>query len=499
MTRRPRIAVLNYGMGNRESVAKALQRVGAEPEITDQPARLASVDGLVLVGVGAFPEAMRQIRSRRLDSVLRGLYERGTPILGICLGLQLLFDGSEEHGGAEGLRFLPGAVKKLQAPGLRLPHIGWNAVEWRKPSRLLAGLPDDSVFYHVHSYAVKPQSADVVLGTTRYGHEEVSAIEEGSLFGVQFHPEKSSGYGLRLLHNFTELCAGVEPRVGQPMPPIGRRSGGRDLRKRIIPCLDVNAGRVVKGTNFVDLRDAGDPIELAERYDAAGADEVAFLDITATHEKRETMVELAQAAVRNVFVPITIGGGIRSAEDAQAVLDAGADNVSVNSAAVADPDLLDSLVEIYANQNVVLALDAKRRVDGADWEVYVAGGRQPTGRDAVAWAVEAVGRGAGQVLVTSMDRDGTRAGYDVPLVRAIAEAVDVPVIASGGAGTPEHLEQALEAGADAVLCASVFHYGDYTVQDIKDHLAASAIPVTPAHPERPPRRVEQAPIAVHAA
>jgi imidazole glycerol-phosphate synthase subunit HisF len=253
--------------------------------------------------------------------------------------------------------------------------------------------------------------------------------------------------------------------------------------KRVIPCLDVDAGRVVKGTNFVDIRDAGDPVELAERYDAEGADELVFLDITATHEKRDTIVELARRTADNVFIPFTIGGGIRSVRDAQAVLDAGADKVSVNSAAVARPELIDELAGQFGAQCVVLAIDAKQVAESdphaptPSWEVFVAGGRTPTGRDAVAWAREGVERGAGEVLLTSMDRDGTNDGYDIALTRAVSEAVAVPVIASGGAGELDHLVEALRAGADAALCASIFHYGTYRVAEAKAHLAAAGVAV----------------------
>ena len=261
--------------------------------------------------------------------------------------------------------------------------------------------------------------------------------------------------------------------------------------KRVIPCLDVDRGRVVKGTNFVDIRDAGDPVELAERYDAEGADELIFLDITASHEGRDTIVELARRTADNVFIPFTIGGGIRSVADAQAVLDAGADKVSVNSAALARPELLTELAENFGSQCVVVAIDAKRVPPDAEhmpvgvpggeaeaWQVYVNGGRKPTGRGAVEWAREAVERGAGEILLTSMDRDGTNDGYDIALTRAVADAVSVPVIASGGAGELEHLVEAIQQGhADAALCASIFHYGHHTVAEAKAALAAAGIPV----------------------
>jgi len=246
--------------------------------------------------------------------------------------------------------------------------------------------------------------------------------------------------------------------------------------------MDVDAGRVVKGTRFLDIRDAGDPVELAAYYDAAGADELVFLDITATSDKRATVVELARRAADEVFVPFTIGGGIASVEDAQAVLDAGADKVSVNSAAVARPELLAELADVFGAQCVVLAIDAKASADGGPWEVFVAGGRTPTGRDAVEWAQEGTARGAGEILLTSMDRDGTQDGYDLALVRAVAEAVDVPVIASGGVGAPQHLVEGLQAGADAVLAASIFHYGRHSVAEVKAQLAAAGLSVRPVAP-----------------
>jgi cyclase len=253
------------------------------------------------------------------------------------------------------------------------------------------------------------------------------------------------------------------------------------LLKRIIPCLDVDRGRVVKGTNFVDIRDAGDPIELAARYDREGADEVVFLDITASHEKRDTIVELARHCAEELFIPFTIGGGIRSEDDVRALLAAGADKVSLNSAAIKDSGLISACARRFGSQCVVIAIDAKRTTEEGTpprWEAYLNGGRIPTGLDAVEWAARVVALGAGEILLTSMDCDGTKDGYDLELTAAVAAAVNVPVIASGGAGTLDHLVQVVRrGGADAVLAASIFHYGEYTIREAKEHLAAAGIPV----------------------
>ena len=250
------------------------------------------------------------------------------------------------------------------------------------------------------------------------------------------------------------------------------------MLRRVIPCLDVDKGRVVKGTNFVDIRDAGDPVELAARYQDEGADEIVFLDITASHERRETVAALARRCADEVFIPFTIGGGIRSVADAQAVLDAGSDKVSVNSAAVARPELIAELAEVFGAQCVVLAIDARKRAGPSGYEVVVHGGRTETGREAIEWAHEGVERGAGEILLTSMDRDGTEDGYELELTRRVADAVQVPVIASGGAGAPEHLVDAVvRGGADAVLCASIFHYGQYTVAEAKQRMREAGVPV----------------------
>lgn len=249
------------------------------------------------------------------------------------------------------------------------------------------------------------------------------------------------------------------------------------LAKRIIPCLDVDAGRVVKGVNFINLRDAGDPVELAAFYDAEGADELVFLDITASSSGRQIMLDVVRRTAEEVFIPFTVGGGLRTLEDIRAMLRAGADKVSLNTAAVEDPDLVARAAGYFGSQCIVVAIDARETAPGR-WEVYTHGGRRPTGRDAVVWAQQVATMGAGEILLTSMDRDGTRDGYDIPLTREISRAVNIPVIASGGAGTLEHFYHALTAGeAGAVLAASLFHYQEYTIGQVKAYLAGQGVVV----------------------
>jgi cyclase len=248
------------------------------------------------------------------------------------------------------------------------------------------------------------------------------------------------------------------------------------ITKRIIACLDVNAGRVVKGVQFVDLIDAGDPAQLARRHAEAGADEIVLLDITATHEARPILIDVVRRTARELFVPFTVGGGVRSLDDASQLFDAGADKISINSAAIDRPQLITEIAERFGSQAVIVAVDAKR--SGEYWDVFVAGGRKNTGRKAVEWAIEAESRGAGEILLTSMDSDGTKAGFNCALTSAVAKAVSIPVIASGGAGTKEHFVEVFREGsADAALAASIFHFGIQSVRDLKSHLAAAGVPV----------------------
>mgnify|MGYP003584520817 FL=1 len=257
------------------------------------------------------------------------------------------------------------------------------------------------------------------------------------------------------------------------------------LAKRIIPCLDVTGGRVVKGVNFVELRDAGDPVEIAARYNEQGADELTFLDITATSDGRDTILHIIEAVASQVFIPLTVGGGVRTVDDVRRLLNAGADKTSFNSAAIANPEVIRQAAQRYGSQCIVVAIDAKRRVDPADiaargegWDVYSHGGRKNVGLDAVQWAQQMASYGAGEILLTSMDQDGTKSGFDLALTRAVSDSVPVPVIASGGVGNLDHLADGVQqGGADAVLAASIFHYGEYTVQQAKQHMAARGIPV----------------------
>jgi imidazole glycerol-phosphate synthase subunit HisF len=254
------------------------------------------------------------------------------------------------------------------------------------------------------------------------------------------------------------------------------------LKVRIIPCLDVHAGRVVKGVNFVDLIDAGDPVEQARVYDAAGADELTFLDITASHENRETIYDVVRGTADCCFMPVTVGGGVRTVDDIRRLLLAGADKVSINSAAVSRPEFVAEAATAYGSQCIVVAIDAKQTAPGK-WEIFVNGGRVPTGIEAVEWAKRMAASGAGELLLTSMDRDGTKAGFDLGLTKAVSDAVPVPVIASGGVGNLDHMVEGVRAGASAVLAASIFHFGTYTIGQTKAHLAAAGVPVRPTHLE----------------
>ena len=470
------IAIVDYGVGNLASVKRAFHAVGHDAELVRDPARLRDARAIVLPGVGHFGHCAREFSRYEFAPAIRQARSSGVPILGICVGMQLLFEGSEEAQDAPGLGLLPGRVRRMREVA-RLPQIGWNGVRVHGSHPWLSAA--DDWYYFVHSYAAEP-SPDLTLGSVNYGGERAAIVGDTGILGVQFHPEKSGAAGLRLLRGFAEQRGSISSvHDGVQMT----------LAKRVVPCLDVKDGRVVKGTRFVDLRDAGDPIELARRYDRQGADELVFLDITASAERRRTVVDLASRVADELFIPFTVGGGIRDADEAGEILRVGADKVAVNSAAVRDPSVISAVAGRFGSQALVLAIDARLTQLGAQgavppakskWEVVIDGGRAPTGLDAIEWATEGVERGAGEILLTSMATDGTRLGFDLELTDAVACAVDVPVIASGGAAGPDDFVTLFQrTGADAGLAASIFHYGDTTVAEVKAALARAGIVVRP--------------------
>lgn len=418
---------------------------------------------MILPGVGSFGDAMQKLRDYKLDEVIKEVTESGKPFLGICLGLQLLFERSEETPGVEGLGILKGEILRIpDHEGLKIPHMGWNSLELINQGRLFQNLPADPYVYFVHSYYLKAEEPEIVKATTWYSTTIHASVEKGNILHV-------SSIRRRAVMSDCRSCG------------ISQRSERRKtdmFTKRIIPCLDVHNGRVVKGVNFVNLRDAGDPVEIAAAYDKAGADELVFLDITASSDARNTVVDMVRKVAEKVFIPFTVGGGIRTVEDFKVLLREGADKISINSSAINTPELISQAADKFGSQCVVVAIDARRREDGSGWNIYKNGGRIDVGIDAVEWAMKVDKLGAGEILLTSMDCDGTKAGYDLELTRTIAENVSIPVIASGGAGTMEHFYDALTEGkADAALAASLFHYKELEIRQVKEYLRERKVPV----------------------
>jgi imidazole glycerol phosphate synthase glutamine amidotransferase subunit len=458
----PDVTIIDLGIANRASVANAFERLGVAYAFTRDAEQVQAARRLVLPGVGAFGAGMERLRRHGLVPAVRAVVEQGTPTLGVCLGFQLLCEASDESPGVPGIGIIPGRCTRLPAE-VRVPHLGWNAVQAPDgPSLVTSGM---AAF--ANSFALSEAPPSWTTSRSEHGVSFTAAAERGRVLACQFHPELSGAWGVALLNRWLS---------GSPAPSARPPANGTGaLTHRLIPCLDVRDGRVVKGIRFQDLRDAGDPAERAARYEAQGADEIVILDVGASPEARGTHVETVRAVRRALTIPLTVGGGVRSVEDAAALLDAGADKVSVNSAAVRDPHLLSEMAEAFGSQCVVLAIDARRTPDS--WEVLLTGGREPTGIDALDWAKRGTANGAGEILLTSWDRDGTRDGCDTDLLRAARAAVTVPVIASGGVGEPGHVADAITAGADAVLAASIFHDDDHDVASVKRYLAERGLPV----------------------
>jgi len=455
------LVIVDSRVANLASIAGAFRRLNATIAVTADPDVVRTAARLVVPGVGAFGAGMTALRARGLDTIIRDLAARGTPLLGVCLGMQMLCEASEETLGVAGLGIIAGTCRRLPS-NVRIPHLGWNSVTAEPGARCVTS----GVAAFANSYALCERPDGWTPAWTTHGVPFIAALERGATIACQFHPELSGAYGAALLERWL---------TGRPVSEATPPNGSPGLFRRIIPCLDVKDGRVVKGIRFQGLRDAGDPAEQAARYEAQGADEIVILDVAASAEGRDTQVETVRRVRAAIRIPLTVGGGVRSVDDARQLLAAGADKVSVNTAAVRRPELLTELAQAFGRQCVVLAIDARRAAE--NWEVLVIGGREIARPDAVAWARDGESLGAGEILLTSWDRDGTRVGHDLDLLRAVSDAVRVPVIASGGVGTRAHVAAAFAGGADAVLAASVFHDGDDTVDGIKADLAVRGIRV----------------------
>jgi glutamine amidotransferase/cyclase len=514
--------MLDYGAGNVRSVMNAIENLGAEVSVARGPRDIESAEKLVFPGVGNFGQMMEVLREKGYIEPLLRYLKSGRPFLGICLGLQALFEESEEAPGIRGLGLIPGSVRRFDV-GLSVPHIGWNGVEIRQQTTLFNGLKGDEKLYFVHSYHVEPRDPSVVLTTTTYGRDFVSSIQAGSILATQFHPEKSGAAGLCVFRNFIS-AQGTRAAAAAP----GR---GTRLAKRIAACLDVrtnDAGELVvtKGDQYDvrergEVRNHGKPVDLARRYYEEGADEIAFLNITGFRAfplEDAPMLEVLRQTSRHVFVPLTIGGGIRDYTDtdgrAYSALEvaaeyfrSGADKISIGSDAVAvvedyiaaggqkrGKSAIEAISSVYGNQAVVISIDPRRvyvkegaagghrvietAVPGPNGERFcwfqctVKGGREGRPVDAVTLAEACEALGAGEILLNSIDRDGTNSGFDIELINAVADAVTIPVIASSGAGRASHfLEVFTRTEAEAALAAGIFHRREVPIASVKDLLS----------------------------
>lgn len=523
------VTLLDYGAGNVRSVVNAIKNLGYVVRFVERPEDILAAEKLVFPGVGAFGAMMRVLHQKGFVEPLRRYLEEDRPFLGICLGLQALFQASEEAPEVEGLGFLKGVVRRFRVD-LAVPHIGWNGIKPRKPSSLFQGLSGEEQFYFVHSYHVDPEDAGMVLTTTDYGREFVSAVQKGRVAAVQFHPEKSGPKGLKILKNFLE-----GPEAHSVLPP--RAPARTHLTKRIIACLDVRTNDqgdlvVTKGDQYDvreegQVRNLGKPVDLARRYYEEGADEITFLNITGFRDfplMDVPMLEVLRRTSENVFVPLTIGGGIRDYVDkdgtaysaldvAAAYFRSGADKVSIGSDAVlivedvlrrgkaTDRNAIETISRIYGSQAVVISIDPRRVYvpspnavphcviqtarPGPQGERYcwyqctVKGGREGRSLDAITLARVCEQLGAGEILLNCIDRDGTNTGFDLELIQAVKESVRIPVIASSGAGCAEHFLQVFtRTKAESALAAGIFHRNEVPIWVVKAFLQGK-VPIRP--------------------
>jgi glutamine amidotransferase/cyclase len=514
------IAFLDYGAGNVRSVFNAIESLGEKIQLVETAEHILSAEKLVFPGVGAFGSMMNILNDKKYVEPLKAYLNSGRPFLGICLGLQVLFEGSEEAPSSKGLGIIPGTVKRFDID-LSVPHIGWNSLNVKQPSRIFSGLGGDEKFYFVHSYHVVPVDDRAVLTTTNYGSEFVSSIQLDNIIATQFHPEKSGAAGLHVLKNFLDTTS-------EPTRPH-RTSPRTKLAKRIIACLDVRANDqgdlvVTKGDRYDvrergAVRNLGKPVELARRYYQEGADEITFLNITGFRDfplEDMPMLEVLRQTSENVFVPLTIGGGIRdyidkngrryrALEVASEYFRSGADKISIGSDAVliveeylrtagkTGKSSIEEISRVYGNQAVVISIDPRRvyvkspeqvkhrtietTIPGPGGERFcwyqctIKGGREGRDLDAVTLAQICEKLGAGEILLNCIDRDGTKSGFDTELINAVSEAVSIPVIASSGAGSVEHfLEVFTHTEAESALAAGIFHRREIPIAEVKSYL-----------------------------
>jgi len=529
------ITLLDYGAGNVRSVRNAIRKLGFDVRDVRSPNDILDADILVFPGVGSFGTAMSRLKRDGFIAPLLDHIRKDKPFLGICLGLQTLFEGSEESPGVPGLGVIPGLVRRFDEPGISVPQIGWNGINLRKDSSLFTGFGGEKLYF-VHSFraVLLPENRDWVLTTTNYGGEFISGVQKGRVAAFQFHPEKSGEPGLNILGHFLRQTRPT--RTSVEVTPLAISAGETRLAKRIIACLDVrtnDAGDLVvtKGDQY-DVREAGEvrnlgkPVELAARYFAEGADEITFLNITAFRDfplKDQPMLEVLRRTSENVFVPLTIGGGIREFTDSEgrhySALDvaseyfrSGADKISIGSDAVrvvedylktrqkTGRSSIEQISRVYGNQAVVISIDPRRvyvrspedtrhqtvqaSVPGPHGEGYcwyqctVKGGREGRDVDAAELARTCEELGAGEILLNCIDRDGTNSGFEIELIQQVADAVSIPVIASSGAGRVEHFSEVFEkTNVEAALAAGIFHRQEVPIADVKDHLRTRKIEI----------------------
>ncbi len=477
-----KILIVDTKAGNLFSLRAAIERLGVETITLDTPESLNSTNsfaGIVIPGQGRFGTVLENLRAKNWLPYLQQAKDNNIPMLGICVGMQIFFEASDEDPGVEGFSWFKGSTQTLDYP--KKPMVGWAELEseqWPK-----------AVVYFVNSFAVK--TSDKSIAESCYGESFTAAVRDGSFTGVQFHPEKSAEAGAEIIRQALKISAvQTETRVEIPNNSMSIKGNSRTsqqapqqatLLPRIIVCLDVDKGRVVKGTNFKQLRDMGDPIELALAYEAQGADELVFLDISATNENKPTALKLVSDIASNLSIPFTVGGGLKKLDDVKAFLDAGADKVALNTTALLMPEIINQTARSYGSQCVVVAIDVNKSVietvndNGYDLPIFINGGRKLVDNKFFEWTQEVADRGAGEILLTSMHRDGTGLGFDTELTRQVSEQVSIQVIASGGAKNEQHFLEAYEQKADACLAAGMFHSGEYTVGQVKQYLMNNGI------------------------